>query len=387
MDTKKRIAILGSTASIGRQALDVIKVHPGLFEVEVLSAWSNKDLLIMQAIKHRPNAVVIGNETYYKEVSDALSSHDIKVFAGEDALSQIVQYDNIDIVLNAIVGYAGFLPTINTIIAGKILALANKESLVVGGALVAGLAQDHKVPIVPVDSEHSAIFQCMAGEDFNEVEKIILTASGGPFFGMSEDELKIVTRDEALRHPNWSMGKKITIDSATMMNKGLEVIEAKWLFGLQPRQIEVVIHPQSIIHSMVQFHDGSLKAQMGLPDMQLPIQYALGYPGRLKSGFERYDFARGDDLTFHSPDIENFRNLALAYKALESGGNACCVLNAANEVAVEAFLGGRIKFLDIPEVIQHCLDKVTFLSKPGYDDLVNTDAEARAKALEKISTP
>jgi 1-deoxy-D-xylulose-5-phosphate reductoisomerase len=387
LDTKKRIAILGSTGSIGRQALDVIKAHPGLFEVEVLSAWSNKDLLVRQAIKHRPNAVVIGNETYYKEVSDALSSHDIKVFAGEDAVSQIVQYDNIDMVLNAIVGYAGFLPTINTIKAGKTLALANKESLVVGGALVTGLAQDHKAPIIPVDSEHSAIFQCMAGEDFNEVEKIILTASGGPFFGMSEDELKVVTRDEALRHPNWSMGKKITIDSATMMNKGLEVIEAKWLFGLQPRQIEVVIHPQSIIHSMVQFHDGSLKAQMGLPDMQLPIQYALGYPGRLKSGFGRYDFARGDDLTFHSPDIENFRNLALAYEALESGGNACCVLNAANEVAVEAFLGDQIKFLDIPEVIQHCLDNVSFLSKPGYDDLVNTDAEARAKALEKISTP
>ncbi len=381
---KKKIAILGSTGSIGRQALEVIGANTGKFEVEVLSAWSNKDLLIRQAIHHKPNAVIIAREDHYREVSDALFSYDIKVYSGEDAVAQIVDSDNIDVVLNALVGYAGFLPTLNTLKAGKVLALANKESLVVGGALVSKLASDHNAAVIPVDSEHSAIFQCMAGEDYNNVEKIILTASGGPFFGKTLKQLEKVTKHEALKHPNWNMGNKITVDSATLMNKGLEVIEARWLFGLKPEQIEVIIHPQSIIHSLVQFHDGSIKAQMGLPDMKLPIQYALAFPERLRSDFKRFDLANAPDLTFYPPDIKIFRNLALAFEALEKGGNASCVLNAANEVAVDAFLKDRIGFLEISGVVEHCLTHVSYFEEPEYDDYVATDNETRQLALSLI---
>lgn len=383
---KKRIAILGSTGSIGRQALDMIRRLPDRFCAEVLTAQSNKDLLIRQAMEFRPNAVVIGNGEHYHEISELLQPLGIKVFEGEHSLLQIVEMDTIDLVLNGLVGYAGFKPTVQAIMARKPLALANKESLVAGGALVSKLAEEYRTPIIPVDSEHSAIFQCMVGEDFNSVEKIILTASGGPFLNKDEDYLSHVSKEEALKHPNWSMGDKITIDSASLMNKGLEVIEAKWLFGLRPQQIEVIIHPQSVIHSLVQFHDGSLKAQMGLPDMRLPILYALGYPERLETDLPRFCFSDYPELTFEKPDLRIFRNLALAYKALEMGGNAGCILNAANEIAVMAFLGDKIGFLDIPAVVGRCLDESPLIPEPSMDDYEQTDAETRKLAQTLVKS-
>jgi 1-deoxy-D-xylulose-5-phosphate reductoisomerase len=383
-DHKKHIAILGSTGSIGTQALEVIAAHPEKFEVEVLTAQSNADLLIEQAKKFKPNAVVIGNENYYKQVKEALIPLDIKVFAGESALASVVQMDTIDLVLTALVGYAGLKPTIKAIEAGKTIALANKETLVVAGELVTQLARSKGVNIYPVDSEHSAIFQCLVGEFDNPIEKIILTASGGPFRGKKKDDLKNITKEQALKHPNWVMGAKVTIDSASLMNKGLEVIEAKWLFGLRPEQIEVVVHPQSIIHSLVQFRDSSIKAQLGLPDMRLPIQYALGYPERLNSDFPRFNFASYPALTFEPPDTETFRNLALAFKAMERGGNMPCVLNAANEIAVAEFLKDRIGFLEMSDVVEKCLSVVSFVSKPSLEDYVETDAETRRLANQFI---
>jgi 1-deoxy-D-xylulose-5-phosphate reductoisomerase len=353
---KQRIAILGSTGSIGTQALDVIKANPASFELEVLTANNNAALLIQQALEFKPNTVVIADESKYALVADALQPHDIKVFAGTDALAQVVQMDTIDTVLTALVGYAGLKPTLSAIEAGKQIALANKETLVVAGELVTQLAKEKGVNIYPIDSEHSAIFQCLAGEFHNPIEKIYLTASGGPFRGKNREELAAVTKAQALKHPNWDMGAKITIDSATLMNKGLEVIEAKWLFGLRPEQIDVVVHPQSIIHSIVQFEDGSMKAQMGLPDMKLPIQYALGYPKRLKSDYPRFNFLQYPQLSFEQPDIDTFRNLALAYEAMKTGGNMPCIINAANEIAVAAFLQDKIGFLQISELIErwHC---------------------------------
>ncbi|MFN6089610.1 MAG: 1-deoxy-D-xylulose-5-phosphate reductoisomerase [Cyclobacteriaceae bacterium] len=383
-DHKKHIAILGSTGSIGTQALDVIAAHPEKFEVEVLTAQSNADLLIEQAKKFKPNAVVIGNEDYYMQVKEALIPLDIKVFAGESALASVVQMDTIDLVLTALVGYAGLKPTIKAIEAGKTIALANKETLVVAGELVTQLARSKGVNIYPVDSEHSAIFQCLVGEFDNPIEKIILTASGGPFRGKKKNDLKNITKAQALKHPNWVMGAKVTIDSASLMNKGLEVIEAKWLFGLRPEQIEVVVHPQSIVHSLVQFRDSSIKAQLGLPDMRLPIQYALGYPERLNSDFPRFNFASYQALTFEPPDTETFRNLALAFKAMERGGNMPCVLNAANEIAVEGFLNGNIGFLQLSEVVETCMEKISYLPKPGLEDYVETDKETRRVASNFI---
>ncbi len=383
-DHKKHIAILGSTGSIGTQALEVIAAHREKFEVEVLTAQNNADLLIEQAKNFKPNAVVIGNEDYYNQVKEALIPLDIKVFAGESALASVVQMDTIDLVLTALVGYAGLKPTIKAIEAGKTIALANKETLVVAGELVTQLARSKGVNIYPVDSEHSAIFQCLVGEFDNPIEKIILTASGGPFRGKKKDDLKNITKEQALKHPNWVMGAKVTIDSASLMNKGLEVIEAKWLFGLRPEQIEVVVHPQSIIHSLVQFRDSSIKAQLGLPDMRLPIQYALGYPERLDSDFPRFNFASYPALTFEPPDTETFRNLALAFKAMERGGNMPCVLNAANEIAVAEFLKDRIGFLEMPEVVEKCLSVVSFVSKPSLEDYVETDAETRRLANQFI---
>lgn len=381
MDTPKRhIAILGSTGSIGTQALEVIEQHPDVFELEVLTAHSNADLLIEQSMKFRPNAVVIGDESKYQQVNDALFAADIKVYAGLEALSQVVEMEPIDMVLTALVGYAGLKPTIAAINAGKHIALANKETLVVAGDLVTRLAEEKGVNIYPVDSEHSAIFQCMVGEFHNPIEKIYLTASGGPFRGKTRKELESVTRAQALKHPNWVMGAKITIDSASLMNKGLEVIEAKWLFNLKNEQIDVIVHPQSIIHSIVQFTDGSMKAQMGLPDMKLPIQFALGYPKRLASDFERFDFANFSSLTFEQPDKSTFRNLQLAFDAMERAGNAPCVLNAANEVAVDAFLNDRIGFLGMSDLIEHCLQSVTHVAKPQYNDYVQTDQETRSIA-------
>lgn len=380
----KKIAILGSTGSIGTQTLDVIKSNPEHFKVEVLTANNNADLLIAQAIEFQPNVVVITNEDKYDQVQDALSGKDIKVFAGEKSLSHVVQYDEVDIVLTALVGYAGLKPTIKAIEAGKNIALANKETLVVAGQLITDLAKEKGVNIYPVDSEHSAIFQCLVGEFHNPIEKIILTASGGPFRGKDREFLKHVTKGDALKHPNWEMGAKITIDSASLMNKGLEVIEAKWLFGLRDDQIEVIVHPQSIIHSMVQFEDGSIKAQMGLPDMKLPIQFALAYPDRLKSDFPRFDFAAYPSLTFEKPDMETFRNLGLAYEAMSKGGNQPCILNAANEVAVAEFLKERIGFLEISEVVEKCLNNLPFVLDPQYEDFVNTDIETRIKAKEII---
>ncbi len=382
---KKRIAILGSTGSIGKQALEVLTAHPDMFELEVLTAQQNADLLIKQAIEHKPNFVVIGNEELYLQVSDALFPHDIKVFAGEESISQIVEMGSVDIVLVALVGFAGLKPTIRAAEAGKRIALANKESLVVAGELVTKLVVEKRVSLVPVDSEHSAIFQCLSGENPDTVEKIYLTASGGPFRGKNYNEIQNVTVSQALAHPNWNMGDKITIDSASMMNKGLEVIEAKWLFGLEPEQIEVIIHPQSIIHSIVQFHDGSMKAQMGLPDMRLPIQYALGYPDRLKSDFPRFDFLNYPQLTFEKPDIKIFRNLALAFEALEKGGNMPCILNAANEIAVDAFLKNKIGFTTMPGIIEKCMESVHFVEKPELDDYFLTDEAARIKATELIN--
>lgn len=384
MKEKKNIAILGSTGSIGRQALEVIEKQHEAFQVEVLTAQNNLALLVEQAKKFRPNAVVISNTQHYEQLKTALSRQDIKVFAGENALASIVEMESIDIVLTALVGYSGLRPTIRAINAGKAIALANKETLVVAGELITRLAREKGVNIYPVDSEHSAIFQCMVGEFHNKIEKVILTASGGPFRGKKAFDLATVTKSEALRHPNWSMGDKVTIDSATLMNKGLEVIEARWLFGLKPEQVEVVVHPQSIIHSLVQFEDGSIKAQLGLPDMRLPIQFALTYPDRLKSDFPRFDFLQYPSLSFEKPDMETFRNLALAFGALNRAGNMPCVLNAANEVAVAEFLKDRVGFLEMSSIVEHCLSKMTYIENPSYEDYVNTDREARRMAIEKI---
>jgi 1-deoxy-D-xylulose-5-phosphate reductoisomerase len=386
LNKKKHIAILGSTGSIGTQALDVIAAHPDLFVVEVLTAHNNAALLIEQAFRFKPNAVVIVNDDQYHMVREALKEEDIKVFAGEKSLSSVVEMESVDLVLTALVGYCGLKPTIKAIEAGKTIALANKETLVVAGALITALAQAKGVNIYPIDSEHSAIFQCMVGEFHNRIEKLILTASGGPFRGKKMSELGMVTKAQALKHPNWSMGAKITIDSATLMNKGLEVIEAKWLFGLDASQVEVIVHPQSIIHSMVQFEDGSIKAQMGLPDMRLPIQFALGYPDRLPSTFPRFDFSKYPSLTFEKPDTETFRNLALAFEALRRGGNMPCVLNAANEVAVSEFLKDRLGFLEMSDVVERCLAKLDYIGNPGYDDYVETDRITRIRALELIET-
>ncbi len=381
---KKRIAILGSTGSIGTQALEVIASHQEKFEVEVLTAQNNAPLLVEQAKKFKPNAVVIVNDEHYQFVKDQLASEDIKVYAGENALASVVQMDTIDLVLTALVGYSGLKPTLKAIEAGKNIALANKETLVVAGELVTKLAKEKGVNIYPVDSEHSAIFQCLVGEFHNKIEKIILTASGGPFRGKKKDELKSVTKAQALKHPNWTMGAKVTIDSASLMNKGLEVIEAKWLFGLTTEQIDVVVHPQSIIHSLVQFEDGSMKAQMGLPDMKLPIQFAMSYPERFKSDFPRFDFFNYPALTFEKPDTETFRNLALSFEALKRGGNMPCVLNAANEVAVAEFLKDRVGFLEMSEIVERCLGKIDFIRSPSYEDYVNTDKKTRIIALELI---
>jgi 1-deoxy-D-xylulose-5-phosphate reductoisomerase len=381
---KKNIAILGSTGSIGTQALDVIRQNPDIFSAEVLTGQSNADLLICQAIEFLPNAVVIGDEEYYKKVTDALHPFPIKVFAGEDSLSQVVEMEGIDLVLNALVGYSGLKPTLNAIQAGKPVALANKETLVAAGDLVMSLAEQHKVLILPVDSEHSAIFQCLAGERKKNIEKIILTASGGPFRGKKLEHLTTVTKEAALNHPNWKMGNKVTIDSASLMNKGLEVIEAKWLFDLVPGQIEVIIHPQSVIHSIVQFVDGSMKAQMGPPDMRGPIVYAFSFPGRVRTDFPRFDFTTCSQFTFELPDHDLFRNLGLAFKALEKGGNLPCILNAANEIAVQAFLEDRMTFLEMPHLIEKCLHTVSFIKKPTYEDYVQTNIETRAKALEYL---
>lgn len=382
----KRIAILGSTGSIGTQALEVIKEHPEEFEVEVLTANSNAGLLIKQAIEFKPNAVVIADEKKFKEVSDALLPHSIKVFAGADAVAQIVEMESIDMVLAALVGYAGLKSTLKAIEAGVQIALANKETLVVAGGLVTSLAQENSVNIIPVDSEHSAIFQCIVGEFQNPIEKIYLTASGGPFRGKDREYLATVTKEQALKHPNWDMGAKVTIDSASLMNKGLEVIEAHWLFDIKPEQIDVIVHPQSIIHSIVQFEDGSMKAQMGLPDMKLPIQYALGYPQRLKSDFPRFNFMEYQNLTFEQPDTKTFRNLALAYEALKKGGNMPCILNAANEIVVEAFLKDEIGFLEMPDMIEGCMQKMSFVAKPVYEDFVETDRESRVMAGNLITS-
>ena len=381
---KKQIAILGSTGSIGTQALTVIAEHSELFEVEVLTANSNSDLLIKQAKVFRPNAVVIVDENKYQEVNQALFDLGIKVFAGEQSLAEVVEGENIDLVLTALVGYAGLKPTIMAIKARKNIALANKETLVVAGGLISTLCQESGVSIYPVDSEHSAIFQCLVGEDYNPIEKIYLTASGGPFRGKKKDELLHITKEQALKHPNWDMGAKITIDSSTLMNKGLEVIEAKWLFDLTADQIDVVVHPQSIIHSAVQFEDGSIKAQLGLPDMKLPIQYALGFPQRIKNNFERFNFMDYPHLTFENPDSETFRNLQLAFSAMEKGGNMPCVLNAANEVAVAAFLQDKIGFLNIPDLIANCMEKITFVSKPTLADYIATNEETRRLAKELL---
>lgn len=382
---KRHIAILGSTGSIGTQALDVIQKHPDFFEVEVLTANNNADLLIQQALQFNPNAVVIKDEKLYEKVQKALSSQDIKVYAGENALASVVEMESIDVVLTALVGYSGLIPTIRAIEAGKQIALANKETLVVAGEYITRLARDKGVNIYPVDSEHSAIFQCIVGEFHNPIEKIILTASGGPFRGKNKAFLQNVKKEQALKHPNWDMGAKVTIDSASLMNKGLEVIEAKWLFGLKNEQIEVVVHPQSIIHSMVQFKDASMKAQLGLPDMRVPIQFALAYPQRLESDFPRMNFADYPALTFEKPDMDTFANLGLAYQALADGGNKPCILNAANEIAVREFLNDKIGFLEMSDLVANCLDKIHFIADPSIEDYVTTDTETRIKAEELIN--
>lgn len=378
----RKIAILGSTGSIGTQALEVIEAHADLLSVEVLTAHSNADLLIKQSLKFKPNCVVIVDKTKYAFVKEALAQEDIKVYAGEESLSQVVQMTTVDLVLAAMVGYAGLKPVISAIEAKKAIALANKETLVVAGELITALAQKNQVPIYPVDSEHSAIFQCLAGEFHNKIEKIVLTASGGPFRGKTSQELKYIGVEQALKHPNWTMGAKITIDSATLMNKGLEVIEAKWLFSLKPEQIEVIVHPQSIIHSMVQFEDGSMKAQMGLPDMKLPILYALSYPLRQKTEFQRFDFTKYPQFSFEPADTSVFRCLSLAYQAMHTGGNMPCILNAANEIAVQAFLENRISFLDIAEVVEKCMQKVGWVKTPSLEDYFWTDQETRRISLE-----
>lgn len=374
---KKRIAILGSTGSIGTQTLEVIFQNPDHFEVEVLTANNNIELLIEQAKTFQPNVVVISNSCHYDQLNDALKGESIKIYAGREALNQVVEMDTIDLVMTAMVGYSGLIPTINAIKAGKNIALANKETMVVAGEIINRLAIENKVNIYPVDSEHSAIFQCLVGEFNNEIEKIYLTASGGPFRGFSMEQLALVTKADALKHPNWNMGAKITIDSASLMNKGFEIIEAKWLFGLQSEQIDVIVHPQSIIHSLVQFRDGSIKAQMGLPDMKLPIQYALNFPERLSSNFKRFSFLDYPKLTFEQPNTKNFRNLALAFEALNQGGNMPCVLNAANEVVVNAFLNDKISFLQMPEIIEQTMEKATYLKNPNLDDYIQTDKEVR----------
>ena len=377
---KKHIAILGSTGSIGTQSLEVIDAHPDRFVVEVLTANNNSDLLIKQAKKYKPNVVVITNESKYKEVNNALFDLGIKVFSGLNSLEEVVENENIDVVLTALVGYSGLKPTIRAIKSGKNIALANKETLVVAGDLITKLCKQYGVSIYPVDSEHSAIFQCLVGEQYNPIEKIYLTASGGPFRGKLRNDLLDITKAQALKHPNWNMGDKITIDSATLMNKGLEVIEAKWLFDLKAEQIEVVVHPQSIIHSAVQFEDGSIKAQLGLPDMKLPIQYALGFPERLKNSFKRFNFLDYPNLTFEKPDRKTFRNLDLAYTAMSKGGNVPCILNAANEIAVAAFLKDEIGFLNMSDLIANCMEKITFVPNPSYEDFVETDKQTRILA-------
>jgi len=383
---KKRIALFGSTGSIGTQALQVIEANSELFEVEILTAQNNDVLLIEQALKFRPNAVVIGDENKYQNVKDALSSANIKVFAGEKALEETADFDTYDMMLAAIVGFAGLKPTLKAVEKGKAIALANKETLVVAGDIVMQKALENRVPVIPVDSEHSAIFQCLVGETRNKIEKVILTASGGPFLGKKPNYLVNIKRDHALQHPNWKMGAKVSIDSATLMNKGLEMIEAKWLFNLQPEQIQVVIHSQSIIHSMVQFEDGSMKAQMGLPDMKLPIQYAFTFPQRIYSETPRLDFKRLNILNFEEPDIKTFRNLTLATEALFKGGNLPCVLNAANEIAVWAFLHNRIGFLDITAVVEQTMQQIAFIEKPNLEEYFESDGEARnfAASLIKI---
>ncbi|MGB3116517.1 MAG: 1-deoxy-D-xylulose-5-phosphate reductoisomerase [Ferruginibacter sp.] len=377
MHAKKRIAVFGSTGSIGTQALDVVRSHPELFEVTILTAQTNDELLLQQAMEFKPALVVIGDDSKYTKLKADLASTNTKVVSGEDALVDAAALDSYDVMLAAIVGFAGLKPTLKAVEKGKMIALANKETLVVAGDVVMHKAFENKSPILPVDSEHSAIFQCLVGEARNPIEKIILTASGGPFLGKKPNFLVNVKRDHALQHPNWTMGAKITIDSATLMNKGLEMIEAKWLFNLQPSQVEVVIHPQSIVHSLVQFADGSIKAQMGLPDMKLPIQYALGFPGRLKNDFPRFNFRKYSSLTFEEPDFKTFRNLALAAEALEKGGNMPCILNAANEIAVWAFLKNRIGFLDITAVVEKTMQKINFIAKPNLEEYFDSDGEAR----------
>ena len=381
----KRIAIFGSTGSIGTQALEVIASNPGSFSIEVLTAHSNDELLIAQALKFNPNIVVIVDEKKYQKVKEALASTSIKVFAGEKALEEVAEMDCYDLMLAAIVGYAGLKPTLKAIQNGKAIALANKETLVIAGDIVMRKAVENRVPVIPVDSEHSAIFQCLVGETRNKIEKVILTASGGPFLGRKPNYLVNVKREHALQHPNWNMGAKITIDSATLMNKGLEMIEAKWLFNLKPHQIRVIIHPQSIIHSMVQFEDGSLKAQMGLPDMKLPIQYALSFPKRIANDFPRYDFKKVNTLTFEEPDVKTFRNLPLAMEALDKGGNLPCVMNAANEIAVFAFLRNRINFLDMTDLIEKTMAHISFIEKPTLEEYFESDAEARNFAADTIN--
>ncbi len=386
MSITKGIAILGSTGSIGTQALDVISNYPDFFRLEVLTAHKNVELLIEQAIKYQPNSVVIGDDSLYGKLKESLANEDIHVYAGEDAICQVVESTEVDTILTAMVGYAGLKPTLRAIEAGKTIALANKETLVVAGELVTKLAKEKGVNIYPVDSEHSAIFQCLVGEFHNPIEKIYLTASGGPFRGFSAEQLAQVTKEQALKHPNWSMGAKITIDSASMMNKGLEVIEAKWLFNLKPAQIDVIVHPQSIVHSLVQFEDGSMKAQMGLPDMKLPIQFALTYPNRLPTEFPRFNFLDYPSLTFEKVDNQVFQNLDLAYRAMEQEGVAACFLNAANEVAVEAFLQDRIDFIDIFKINNAVLEKAPKILSPSYEDYVLSDTEARILATEICSS-
>src|SRR5450432_3612947 len=383
-ENKKRIAVFGSTGSIGTQALEVIGANPDLFEVDILTAQTNDKLLIEQALKFQPNAVVIGDEKKYDAVKSALSSKNIKVFTGPSALEEVADFDTYDMMLAGIVGFAGLTPTLKAVEKGKAVALANKETLVVAGDIVMQKALEKRVPIIPVDSEHSAIFQCLVGETRNKIEKVILTASGGPFLGKKPKFLVNVKKHHALQHPNWNMGAKITIDSATLMNKGLEMIEAKWLFNLRPEQVQVMIHPQSIIHSMIQFEDGSIKAQMGLPDMKLPIQYALGFPLRMANAFPRYDFKKPNTLSFEDPDIKTFRNLSLATEALFKGGNLPCVLNAANEIAVFAFLRNRIGFLDMTELVERTMQHVPYIAQPTLEEYFESDGEARNFAASSI---
>ncbi len=380
---KKHITILGSTGSIGTQTLEVIEQNIEQFEIDVLTARANAELLIQQALKFKPNSVVITDESKYNMVQNALFDHDIKVYTTDQALCEVVEMQSTDIVVTSMVGYAGLKPTLSAIKAGKNIALANKETLVVAGEIITKLAREKGVNIYPIDSEHSAIFQCIVGEFHNKIEKIILTASGGPFRGKTRAELEKVTKAQALKHPNWDMGAKITIDSASLMNKGLEVIEAKWLFGLKTDQIEVVVHPQSIIHSAVQFQDGSIKAQMGLPDMKIPIQYALTYPNRIYNSFKRFNFLDYSNLSFEAPDLETFKNLKLAFQALEKGGNMPCVLNAANEIAVELFLEEKISFLQMSELIEKCMQQITFIKTPSLEDLIASDQQTRLFARNK----